>query len=77
MWKYFIGHLLHCIKYARIRVSPDPYFPVYGHNRRFSPHTGKYGSVKTRILVYFTQFNHEHQINKKIFFIPNTIIWQS
>ena len=37
----------HCVKYALIRVFPDPYFPVWGQTRRFSPYTGKYGSEKT------------------------------
>ena len=37
----------HCIKNARIQAFIDPYSP------RFCPYTGEYGSVKTRILVYF------------------------
>ena len=36
-----------CIKYDRIRVFCDPYFP------RFSPYKGKYESEKTRISTYF------------------------
>ena len=35
----------HWIKYARIRVFTDPYFP----------YAREYGSVKTRILTYFMQ----------------------
>ena len=46
-------HLL-CVKYARIWVFSDSYFPVlYGHIRvRQNPY-----SDKTRILAYFTQFD--------------------
>ena len=45
----------HYIKYARIQVFTDPYSPVEGQNRRFSPYTGEYGSVKTCIHAYFMQ----------------------
>ena len=38
----------HCMKYARIQVFTDPYSPVY------CLYTGEYGSVKARILAYFT-----------------------
>ena len=37
----------HRVKYARIRVFSDAYFPVYGQNRRLSFSTGKYRSEKT------------------------------
>ena len=37
----------HCIKFARIQVFTDLYSP------RCCLYTGKYGSVKTRILAYF------------------------
>ena len=35
-----------CIRYARIQFFTDP---------RFSPYTGEYGSVETRVLEYFLQ----------------------
>ena len=37
----------HCIKFARIQVFTDLYSP------RYCLYTGKYRSVKTRILAYF------------------------
>ena len=39
----------HCIKYTRIQVFTDPYFPVY--DLQFCPYTREYGSVKTLILA--------------------------
>ena len=45
----------YCVKYARIRVFSDPFFPVYGQNLRICPYMGNYVSKKTRILIYFTQ----------------------
>ena len=33
-----------------------PIFPVSGQNCRFFTKTGKYGSEKTHILVYVTQY---------------------
>ena len=46
----------HFEKYVRIQVFSDPYFPVLVENHRFGPYTGKYGSEKTPISVYFTQW---------------------
>ena len=43
---HFIRISLHCAKYARIRVFPEPYFPVW---------SSILTSQKTRILAYFTQ----------------------
>ena len=43
---------LHCITYAKIRVSTDPYSPLYGQNR-LCPYMGKYGSVKTPYSCIF------------------------
>ena len=43
----------HCVKYPRIQFFCDPYFPVY---LRFCSYMEKYGSEKTRILEYFTQW---------------------
>ena len=44
----------HCVKYARIRVFSDPYFPVLRQNRRFCLYTGKYATEETRAMAYFT-----------------------
>ena len=48
--------LIQCEQCARIQVFSDSHFPVKRQNRRFSPYTGKYRSVKL-ILAYFTQCN--------------------
>ena len=48
---FFSEYKLHCVKYVRIQVSSDR---ILGQNLRFWSHTGKYGSVKPRILAYFT-----------------------
>ena len=47
----------HYVKYARIRVFSDLYFPVQGHNLLFCSYTGKWGQEKTGILKYFAQCN--------------------
>ena len=40
-----------------MKVSSDPYFPVYGQNHiRFFSYTAKYRSEKAHISGYFTQF---------------------
>ena len=44
------SRLFHFVKYARMRVSSDPYF------FQFYRCAGKYGSEKTRIREYFTQY---------------------
>ena len=47
---------INCVKYARIRVFSDQYFPVKEQNWKFCAYMGKYGSEKTHILPYFTQW---------------------
>lgn len=53
---WYIFHNLHCAKYARIRVSSDPYFLEQSQNRRVFPYTGKYESEKTHLLAYFSHW---------------------
>ena len=43
-----------CVKYERIRVFSNPYFPVLKHNLQFWPYTGKFATEKTPFLSYFT-----------------------
>ena len=44
------------VEHATIRVLTDRYFPAYEQNQRFCTYIGKYGSAKTRILAYYTQW---------------------
>ena len=46
----------HCVKYAWMRVFADPFFP---YKDRSSPYTGRWRSVITRFLAYFTQWGLE------------------
>ena len=46
----------HGIKYAIIWVLSDPYTPVEGHNWKFCPYLGIYGSEKNFVLTYFTHW---------------------
>ena len=39
-----------CVKYERIRVFSNPYFPVLKHNLQFWPYTGKFATEKTPFL---------------------------
>ena len=54
-WQTRSKEIWHCVKYERIQVFANLYFPVWGQYRRFCPCNGKYGSVKTHIVTYFTQ----------------------
>ena len=36
------NHTLRCVKYARIMILFDLYYPVKGQNQRFLPHIRKY-----------------------------------
>ena len=47
---FIVTEKIHSIKCARVRVLPDPYFPV-----RFCSYTVKRGSEKAFILAYFTR----------------------
>ena len=48
----------HFIKYTGVRIISDPYISVLRQNQRFCPYTVIYGSEKTCILTYFTQWNY-------------------
>ena len=77
--RYFVTLNFRCVKYSWIRVFSDLYFPVMGHNHRFCPYMGIYGSKETHILAYFTQWlyytsrkNHQNdllQICSKEYFL--------
>ena len=36
----------YCVKYSRIWIFSEPYFPIWRQNLQFCPTTGKYGSKK-------------------------------
>ena len=57
-------------KYARIQVFTDPHSAV-----RFCPFAGEYGSVKTRVLVYFSIDRLSPAMTTRAYdyFLPQTI----
>ena len=55
LWRYeAIKVKLHYVKYVRIRVSSNPYIPIWGQNLLFWSYAGIYGSEETRILRCLT-----------------------
>ena len=54
-----LQQLLHCIKYASIRVFTEPHYPVQEQNLRFRPYAG---SVKIWNRAYFMQWWMKHII---------------
>ena len=54
----------HCVKYAKIRVFSDLYFP---YKERIQDSVLKYGSHKTNILAYSTQDSPKYASVYRIF----------
>ena len=48
---------IHCVKYAKDRVPLTHIFPYNEDKRMSCSYKAKYGSEKTRILAYFTQWS--------------------
>ena len=58
----FVTRAFRCVKYARIRVFPDPYFTIYGQNLQFCLCTEICGFEKTVSLKQISKIDYHNQI---------------